>query len=239
MTVQKPQIYELLNKPNGVSYSPWVIQTILFFKHKGIDYDLISLTFKEVGPTIKELTNGEWDLVPTIKFPNGDIVFDSEKIAQYLDEKYPESPLIASDTKVNTLFNRFFDEEMGYCTYELILLDVYHSLDASSQKVYRVSKELEVGTTLEEFSSNPEQNIKQFHEASKTLDELLTNSNYLQGDSPGFFDYRIFGVLQCIRSIKKEHYNALVIKNPYVKVSEWAEKMDNLFDGYLKNRKTL
>jgi glutathione S-transferase len=128
---------------------------------------------------------------------------------------------------------------MGYCTYELILLDVYHSLDPSSQKVYRVSKELEVGTTLEEFSSNPKQNIKQFHEASKTLDELLTNSNYLQGDNPGFFDYRIFGVLQCVRSIKKEYYNALVNENPYVKVAEWTEKMDNLFDGYLKNRKTL
>ncbi|KXN64588.1 hypothetical protein CONCODRAFT_14257 [Conidiobolus coronatus NRRL 28638] len=233
------QVYSLLTQVNdrGVSYSPFVIWAELFLRHKGIEYTTVPLAFSDVGPTIKKLTNDKWALVPTIKFDNGDIVYDSFPICAYLDENYPQNPIRKGSPAEGVVFG--FYQSLDLCAYKLIVLDIAKSMDDVNSKHMRETKEAEFGMSLEQYAGNPEANYNKFYESTKLLVPLLTDSPFFEGEKPGFSDYLVIGMTQSVRSINPQVYHKLVHENPNTEISNWANRVDELFGGYLKIRKTL
>jgi glutathione S-transferase len=92
--------------------------------------------------------------------------------------------------------------------------------------------------TLEEFSGNEADNYEKFYESLDILVPLLESSPFLEGEKAGFSDYLLAGMFQFIRSINPKVYEKMVYHSPHPKLKEWAIRMDELFGGYLKNRKT-
>ncbi|KXN68929.1 hypothetical protein CONCODRAFT_18714, partial [Conidiobolus coronatus NRRL 28638] len=187
------QIYELVTKEGGASYSPFVIWTQLFLLHKNIEFTTIPLTYTKIGPTIKEVTGGKWTKVPTIKFDNGDIQYDSIPICEYLDEKYPENPIRIPGSKAEPIIFKF-REGLGSAPHKLILLDLDRQYDPVSREHVRKTKEEACSMTLEEFSGNEADNYEKFYESLDILVPLLESSPFLEGDKAGFSDYLLAGM---------------------------------------------
>jgi glutathione S-transferase len=95
--------------------------------------------------------------------------------------------------------------------------------------------------SLEEYAGdrNEDENLKEFYQALTNITPLLESSKYLEGGEPGFSDYVLAGFFQFVRTINPSIYTKMIHNSPYPKISEWATRMDGLFNGYLKNRKTL
>ncbi|KXN68928.1 hypothetical protein CONCODRAFT_8733 [Conidiobolus coronatus NRRL 28638] len=208
------QVYELVTKEGGVSYSLFVIWSQLFLLHKGIQFTTIPLTYTKIGPTIKEVTGGKWGKVPTIKFDNGDIQYDSIPICNYLDEKYPENPIRRSGSKAEAAIFKF-KESIGSTPQKFILLDIVRNLDEESRIHVRKIKEEDKKMTLEEFVGNQDENYTKFYKCVATLTPFLENSNFLEGETAGFSDYLLAGMLQYIRTINPKIYTKLVHDSPY------------------------
>ena len=78
-----------LQLASGCTISPFVWRTKYALAHKGFDIDIVP-----GGLTgILERTGGRSERVPVI-VDDGEWVLDSWVIAEYLDEKYPDRPML-------------------------------------------------------------------------------------------------------------------------------------------------
>ncbi|KXN74741.1 hypothetical protein CONCODRAFT_14510, partial [Conidiobolus coronatus NRRL 28638] len=232
------KIYELVNKQGGISLSPFVMTAELFLKHKGLEFESIPLTFVEIGPTIKEATGGKWDKVPTVVFPNGDIVFDSLEIGKYLDEKYPENSLNPSNSDLDNLIEDY-NTRIAFNAFRNAIPDLLPLLDAKSQKYFRESREKMLNMTLEEFAGDREANTQQYHSDVKKIDELLSASKFLNGYKPLIHDYILAARIQFFKTISPRTYEDLIINGPNENLKRWIKDMDKELNGYLGKRPTL
>ncbi|KAG2031928.1 hypothetical protein BDR03DRAFT_1002879 [Suillus americanus] len=88
-----------------VGAQPIQDEVLFCLGHKGLPYEVIWVEFCEIAATMKGIgaspTAGERYTVPVIKDLNtGAVVSDSHVIAKYLDETYPDKPLIPHGTHV-------------------------------------------------------------------------------------------------------------------------------------------
>ncbi|KXN68931.1 hypothetical protein CONCODRAFT_79591 [Conidiobolus coronatus NRRL 28638] len=229
-------IYELLDKKEGVSFSPYVISALLFLKHKNIEFERTGLTFTELGPKIRELTNNEWSYVPTIKFDNGDIIYDSPKIAEYLDSKYPENPLFLTKNSAMDDFLKKFRPGVGYHAFKLVILDTFYACEGEDAEYMRKARESELKQTLEDFAANPTSNFKALIENLQPLVQILETSEFVEGDKPGYADYVVASHLQWIKVLNSKCH-AKILDSLSPKTREWSDKIEGLFGGFLKNYK--
>ncbi|KXN68909.1 hypothetical protein CONCODRAFT_79581 [Conidiobolus coronatus NRRL 28638] len=231
----KIKVYELVTKEvGGVSNSPFAITVMVYLKHKVLDFETVPITYIDVGSTIKELTNGKWGQVPTVVFPNGDIIFDSPEIAKYLDENYPANPLIVQDAKLDSYIKNYTTSSVPVA-FKLIMKDLYNLLDERNQKLFKIEFE----NKFDFIKGSKEQKIEQYSEGLKSIDNVLSERKFLNGSSPLIHDYRLISWIQSFRTINPSIYEDLVLNNSSIKnVARWARDMDEELDGYLKNRKT-
>src|SRR6187551_2681776 len=92
-----------LQLESGCTISPFVWRTKYALKHKGFDIDLVPGGFTG----IKELTNGFSDRLPVI-VDDGRWIRDSWEIAEYLDETYPDRPMLFAGES-HKILTKFID----------------------------------------------------------------------------------------------------------------------------------
>ena len=86
-----------LQLASGCTISPFVWATKYALKHKGFDIDIIPGGFTG----ILERTHGFHDRVPVI-IDDGKWIKDSWEIAEYLDEKYPDRPMLLAGASMRS-----------------------------------------------------------------------------------------------------------------------------------------
>src|ERR1700754_552725 len=92
-----------LQLESGCTISPYVWRTKYALAHKGFDIDIVPGGFTG----ILERTGGKSERVPVI-VDDGKWVLDSWVIAEYLDETYPDRPMLfEGPTQKNTM--KFLD----------------------------------------------------------------------------------------------------------------------------------
>ncbi|KXN64898.1 hypothetical protein CONCODRAFT_13727 [Conidiobolus coronatus NRRL 28638] len=232
------EFYQVSTESEKVSFSPFVIATELFLKHKNLDWDAKLMNYIEVKPTINSLTDGKWGYVPTLKFPNGDIVYDSLKIAGYLDEKYPDNPILINNPKLDELLQQHtMNCAMSAC--KLSLGDLLIHMDDAS-KAYFIENRMDMfQITVEDLKSNRKENITSYFDNLKPLIEHLSKNKFIDGDKPLVHDYVLISTIQFIATVSPRTYEELVENNPNEVFKNWVDRMGSLFDGFLKSRKTI
>ncbi|KXN68913.1 hypothetical protein CONCODRAFT_18699 [Conidiobolus coronatus NRRL 28638] len=234
------KVYELVTQHAelGVSLGPFVVAAELFLKHKGLEFESIPLTFVEVGPTIKELTEGKWDRVPVVVFDNSDVIFDSPEIAKYLDEKYPDSRLDPDNTALDEIINDYSSNIAPNAILNAFD-DLFALLEPENQVYFRLTREKFFGKKLEEVSGNRDINTMKFIQNIAKIDDLLSTSKFLNGNKPLIHDYTLASRIQYFRTVSPRTYKELILNGPNFNLLRWTRDMDNLFDDFLKNRKTV
>lgn len=178
-----------LQLASGCTISPFVWRTKYALAHKGFDIDIVPGGFTG----ILERTGGRSERVPVI-VDDGEWVLDSWVIAEYLDEKYPDRPMLFEGPGMKVL-TKFIDGWLWRTAigpwFRCYILD-YHDLSLPQDQEYvRWSREQWFlgGQKLEEVQAGREDRLPLVPPQLEPLRQLLRDTRWLGGDTPNYADF--------------------------------------------------
>jgi glutathione S-transferase len=192
-----------LQLASGCTISPFVWRTKYALKHKGFDIEIIPGGFTG----IMERTNGFSDRVPVI-IDDGHWVKDSWLIAEYLDEKYPDRPMLFDGDSMKVL-TKFIDAWLWRIAirpwFSCYILD-YHDLSLPQDHAYvRESRQTLFlgGRKLEDVQAGREERLPLVSPELEPFRELLKGTKWLGGEKPNYADYCALAVFLWTASVAK------------------------------------
>ena len=221
-------LYDLALRDRDIRPSTycWVVKFALL--HKGLSFETVPVPFADKS----KYPDPEYGKVPVL-VDDGEMVRDSPAITQWLDKKYPESPLTA--TKAERAAYEFYSAWLAAALYPALapaMMLRLHDLAASEDKGYfRRTREARFGKTLEEMAATPrtKENVET---ALAVLAAPLLNHRFLGGATPNLCDYAVMGPFMWQRAATKED-----LFEPPPPVAQWLQRMLDLFDGYARKAK--
>jgi glutathione S-transferase len=190
-----------LQLSTGATISPFVWATKYALKHKGFEIDIVPGGFTG----IRERTNGFHDRVPVI-VDDGLWVKESWDIAEYLDRKYPDRPMLFSGDSMKVL-TKFIDSWLWATAirpwFSCYILD-YHNLSLPQDQAYvRESRQTLFlgGRKLEEVQAGREERLPLVPPQLELLRQLLKQTPWLGGDQPNYADHRVLAVFLWTASV--------------------------------------
>lgn len=225
------KLYELAGADPDMRYSPFCWRTRLALAHKGLDFEGIPwrLTDKQMiafsGSTrVPVLVDGETTIT------------DSWRIAEYLDDAYPDRPLLLGPREGRAhlrLLNLWLDNLTSATILPCVLNDIPKILAPQDQAYFRTSREQRFGKKLEEVGTDRDTaGVAAFRAAIAPVRSLLAEQPWLGGAQPSYADYLLLGSLQCARCVSR--FQLLLADDP---VHAWHERGMALFDGLLAKAK--
>ncbi len=183
-----------LQLASGCTISPFVWRTKYALAHKGFDIDIVPGGFTG----ILERTGGRSERLPAIV--DGDKwVLDSWLIAEYLDETYPDRPMLFEGPSMKAL-TKFIDGWLWRTAigpwFRCYILD-YHNLSLPQDHEYvRTTRETIFlgGRKLEDVQAGREDRLPLVPPTLEPLRQLLRETRWLGGDTPNFADYTALAV---------------------------------------------
>ena len=222
------KLWDLAAAEDDRRFSPncWRIKMAL--RHKGLAVEEIPWRFTEKDAIA---ASGQ-GAVPVIE-DQGQTLYDSWTIANYLDEAYPDRPLLFAGEEAKTLcffFKHWVERSLHVPFFRVIVLDLERQLHPKDKAYFRSSREKRLGKTLEDFAGDPAQALAQLRGALDPLRPVLAESPYLAGRRPGFADYLLLAEFQWARAL-----SAVRLLEKGDPISAWRERVMDLFGGYARN----
>lgn len=217
------EMYDLAGADDRIRFSPYCWRIRMALAHKQLDVTTIPVRFMEK----EKLAFSGQKLVPVIR-DGANVVSDSWAIAHYLDEAYPDRPMLfaGAEARALTSFVRNWAQtRLSMPLMRIALMDIYDVIDAKDRDYFRTSREQRFGKKLEEVMS-PEEGRAAFNSELAPVRETLKDQPFLNGDAPAFADYCLFGVFMWLRSV-----SAAKVLDESDNVYAWRERMLDLFDG--------
>ncbi len=208
----------------GATISPFVWATKYALKHKGFDLDVVPGGFTG----ILERTGGKTERLPAIV--DGDHwVLDSWSIVEYLDEAYPDRPLLIPHPSVAVTLKAldawFWNAAVG--PWMFCFCADYRNLSVPQDHEYVThSREKMLGRKLEEIQAGREDRLPGISAALEPLRMALRESPWLGGSTPNYADYRILGGFLFTASVCQ--VPVLAEDDP---LRDWVERCLDLFGG--------
>ncbi|WP_013325009.1 glutathione S-transferase family protein [Gloeothece verrucosa] len=217
------KLYDLAAADDNQRFSPYCWRVRLALAHKGLPVEIIPwrLTEKSV------IAFSNQGLVPVI-VDGETVVNDSWKIAEYLEQKYPEPSLFGgSQAQALTLFIKHWnDGVLAPSLFPLVILDIYKNLDPKDKPYFRENREQRLGKTLEEFANPSDEQLSLFRANLEPVRKTLNTAAFIGGDQPNFADYIILATLQLGYTI-----SPLKFLEPNDPVFAWREQILALYNN--------
>ena len=220
-------LYDLAGADDALRFSPYCWRAKLALKHKGLDVETIPLRFTEK----ERIGESGQDRVPVL-VDDGTWISDSWAIARYLDDTYPEAPLLFPDagTRAAAQFmNAWADATLNRAILPLAVLRVHAVLHEKDKAYFRESREERFGCTLEAYSADRETAQAGLNDALAPLEHHLGASDYVSGKAAAYPDYIVQGSLQWLNTV---HGDPCLGSLPNTQA--WFARMADLFDGYVR-----
>jgi len=224
------KLWDLAAAEEDRRFSPYCWRVKMALKHKGLGWEEIPWRFTDKDA----IAFSGQKLVPVID-DGGKCLYDSWTIANYLDDAYPDRPMLFSGEEARTLsyFFKFWTERNVHsAVFRVIVLDVFARLHDKDKAYFRESREKRFGMTLEQFGADATAAIASLNEALEPLRPVLSDIPFVSGRSPGFADYILFGPFQWARATSPTH-----LLKPGDPVHAWRERILDLFGGYARSAK--
>ncbi|MSQ69941.1 MAG: glutathione S-transferase family protein [Betaproteobacteria bacterium] len=190
------KLHELADA-GGRHYSTFSWRTRLALAHKGLAWQSVPV---KVSDKAAIAFSGQ-KKVPIIT--DGErVVYDSWKIAEYLEDTYPERPsLFGGETgrSLARFFNSYADRQLVGSLFPALMLENVGLLAADDAAHIRAGMEKPLGKTLEELAAGREQAQKAFSSALDPVRSVLRAQPYVSGAKPAYADYILFSVFQWAR----------------------------------------
>lgn len=218
-------LYDLAAR-EGRRMSPFCWRAKMALAHKGLAFEAAPTRFTE----IPKICGGGQKTVPVLE-DGGRVVADSWKIAEYLEETYPDRPSLFGGPggKALSLFvQNWTAAALHNALFPMVVKDIHDHLDPVDQPYFRESREKRLGKSLEETQAGREGRIESFRKSLLPLRLTLKTQPFLGGEKPLYADYIVFGAFQWVRGISPLSPNLLEADDP---VRAWTLRCRDLFDG--------
>jgi glutathione S-transferase len=216
--------WELAGAEDDRLFSPNCWRVRMALAHKGLQAETVPWRFTQK----ESIAFSGQDLVPVIK--DGDReVHDSWAIAGYLDDAYPDRPLLFDSTQARSLalfFNHWCERNVHGAMFRVIVMDLFANLHDKDKAYFRESREKRFGKTLEELGAESHAALPALRAAFDPVRPLLAAQPFVSGSKPGFAAYVLFGPFQWARAV-----SPVVLIEADDLMYAWRERMLDLFDG--------
>lgn len=216
-------LYEL-GGIGGRRYSVFSWRTRMALAHKGIAFES-----RPVQVTDKAAIAFSGQAKVPILRDGETVVFDSWKIAEYLEQRFPDRPsLFGGEIGHGTarFINSFADRELIPPIIPTLMLDNVAALEPQDAAHLRAFFEKVTGKSLEALYEGREKSLKSFSKALDPLRSALRSQPFLCGAAPAYADYILFSVLQWARIASK-----VQVLPPDDAVSQWFERLLDAHGG--------
>ncbi|MBB3949485.1 glutathione S-transferase family protein [Aureimonas jatrophae] len=220
------QLYDLVGADPARPFSPHCWKARMALAHKGLKPEVLPVRFPEVA----SLEGGGGRTVPLVR--DGDtVVQDSFAIAEYLDDRYPDRPMLFEGMSGRAL-TRFVESWMQRAVHPYLVsvavLDIHDLQDREGQAWFRAKREALFGKSLEEVQSGrtPE-SAAAFARTLEPLRVTLKRQPFLGGETPRFADHIVFGGFQWARVATRYP----VLPEAGDPIHEWFERCLDLYDA--------
>jgi glutathione S-transferase len=220
-------LWELKGKGDR-PYSLFSWRTRMALKHKRLAFesrpvpmsDKAAIAFSG-GKTVPVIKDGET------------VVRDSWKIAEHLEDRYPDAPTLfggAIGRGVTQAFNTWVDRTLVPAMMPVIVADVYERIDPADDAYFRQQFEGFLRCTLEEARTRQPQALERLTRALEPMQAALKRQAFICGSAPAYADYILFSVFQWARVTSPQ-----AIFNNSDPLYGWRERILDLYDGFARN----
>lgn len=220
-------LYELKGK-NDRRYSLFSWRARMALRHKGLDFE--SLPVRLSDKAVIDFSGGK--TVPVIK-DKDTVVRDSWKIAEYLENRYRDSPPLFGGEigrGVTQAFNTWADRVLVPAMLQVIAADIHERVDALDEGYFRQTMEKALRMTLEESRAKRDAALLQLGRALEPLQATFKRQAFMAGAAPAYADYILLSVFQWARVMSPQEVLA-----PEDPLCQWRERMLDLYDGFARN----
>ncbi|GAA5994133.1 hypothetical protein JCM5350_000575 [Sporobolomyces pararoseus] len=252
--MSKPIIfYDLVPAPGSkLFYSPNTMKTRLSLAHKGVPFETKAVTYSDTRTWLKEKTGFERVFCPLIELPDGKFIMDSWKIAEWLDEAYPDAPSLFqpdSETPIDagspslTLAKNFawmFSDGFGssdsqWSTFVELASEPLRQLMEPEVAEYFSSDAKNGQGAWAAMLAKDQNNLLEHAKSSLfPLDSTLSRTDYLTGNNPGYVDYIAYGRYIMMRSVVPQLAKEVWENDSVPRVREWLRRLENKFAAQLR-----
>jgi glutathione S-transferase len=195
------KLYELAGAEDNRRFSPYCWRVRFALEHKQLEFETVACRFTDKNV----IAFSGQDKVPVLV--DGDtVVSDSWAIACYLEQTYPNRPLLFGGPAGQAL-SRFYvdwaDTVLQGTLIRLLASDIHAHLHEKDKGYFRESREKWFGATLEEFCSDHAQTLKELKRILTPLRRTLQSQSYLGGNSPLYADFTVMGGFMWARSVSQ------------------------------------
>ena len=224
-------LYDLAGADPDLRFSPYCWRTKFAMAHKGLAVDTRPWRFTEVD-TMAFSGQGR---VPVIQ-DGATVVSDSWAIAVYLDQAYPNAPILGGPAgQAHARFiNAWADSVMMSGIAPLIVRDLLDVIAEKDRDYFRSSREVRFGTTLEAVQAGREDRVAAFRASLNPLRVALQGRPWLGGATPSYADHIVAGTLMWPRCI-----SAFPVIDPDGPIAEWFGRVLDLYGGLGRSATTV
>jgi glutathione S-transferase len=220
-------LWELEGKA-GRRYSLFSWRTRMALRHKGLAFgtEPVRMSDKEAiafsgGKTVPIIRDGD------------SVVRDSWKIAEHLEDRYPQAPTLfggAIGRGLSQAFNVWVDRAVIPAILPVAVCDMHERVDPMDDAHFRQVMEGILKTRLEDTRAGRDQALRRLGSIVAPLQAALKRQAYVCGAEPAYADYILFSVFQWVRIMSPQE-----VLGPEDPLCAWRERMLDLFDGFARN----
>lgn len=138
--------------------------------------------------------------VPVIRDGAGSemrVVRDSWKIAEYLEERYPQAPLFggAIGRGVSHAFNAWVDRAVVPAAAPLVAPFIHEHVAPADDAYFRESMEKVLKKTLEGLRAERDDNLRRLMRVLEPMQAALKREPFVCGEAPAYADYILYSVV--------------------------------------------
>jgi glutathione S-transferase len=216
-------LWELGGK-DGRRYSLFSWRTRMALAHKGLAFETKPVCMSDKAAIA--FSNGK--TVPVIK-DEETVVRDSWKIAEHLEDRYPQAPTLfggAIGRGVSQAFNTWVDRAVVPAMLPVIVADIHERVDPRDDGFFRDMMEKIVKKTLEQTRAERDEALKRLGRALEPMQAVLKRQPWISGAQPAYADYILFSVFQWARVMSPGD-----VLGPQDPLHGWRERLLDLHGG--------
>ena len=224
-------LWELGGK-DGRRYSLFSWRTRMALRHKALEFETLPVCMSDKAA----IAFSAGKTVPVIR-DDQMVVRDSWKIAEYLEDRYPQGPSLFGSgigRGVSQTFNAWVDRAIVPAMLQVIVADIHERVDPRDDAFFREMMEKIVNKTLEQARAEAADARKRLTRALEPLQAALKRQPYVCGQEPAYGDYILFSVFQWARVMSPQQVLA-----PEDPLAAWRERMLDLFFGFARHVPTV
>ena len=193
------QMFDLAGADETRRFSPFCWRARLAIAHKRLPLETIAWRFTDKA----QIAGFGADRVPVL-LDGGTVVFESWRIAEYLEDTYPGRPSLFGDAAGRALarvISNWADLALHPLVLRMKIGDIFNVIDERDRSYFRQSREARFGRTIEELVAEGPAMREPVLRALEPMRRTIEQQPFLSGSEPLYADYILCAVFQWMRVV--------------------------------------